>query len=304
MTYRWLLASTLLLTLGPASAQDALPPTKEPADSLAGPPVVSAKAWAIADGKTGAFLWGSHESDALTMASTTKIMTARIVLALAAKEPKVLDEVVVVSERAAKTGGSSAKIEAGDRIVAKDLVYGLLLPSGNDAAMALGEHFGKHFLDKDTPPSNDANLDAFVREMNRQAKALKMTETKYLDPHGMSKNQSSAKNLTVLAWDTLKDKLFREYVSTRKHIAEAMGADGDKRTLIWENTNRLLGIEGYDGVKTGTTTAAGACLVATGTHGTDRLIVVVLGCTSNDSRYVDSRNLFRWAWREREAKAP
>src|SRR3954466_16048609 len=89
-------------------------PAKTPADSPDGPPVVTAKAWAVADGKTGKLLWGSHESDPLTMASTTKIMTARLVLALAAKDPKALDEIVTVSERAAKTGGSSAKIKAGE----------------------------------------------------------------------------------------------------------------------------------------------------------------------------------------------
>jgi D-alanyl-D-alanine carboxypeptidase (penicillin-binding protein 5/6) len=266
------------------------------------PPVVSARAWAIADGKTGEFLWGSHESDPLTMASTTKIMTARIVLGLAAKEPAALDEIVTVSERATKIPGTSARIEEGDRIAAKDLVFGLMLPSGNDAGIALAEHFGKHFLAKDVKASAAANFDAFVGEMNRRAKELGMTETKYYDPHGNSRNQSSAKNLTVLAWHAMKDKLFREYVATRRHECEVLDANGKKRTMTWENTNRLLGIEGYDGVKTGTTTAAGACLVSTGTHGTDRLIVVVMGSTSSDGRYVDSRNLFRWAWGQREAK--
>ena len=73
----------------------------------------------------------------------------------------------------------------------------------------------------------------------------------------------------------------------------------DGATVTWTNTNRLLDIEGYDGIKTGTTTAAGACLVASGRRGSDHLFVVVLGATSNDGRYVDARNLFRWAWRER-----
>jgi D-alanyl-D-alanine carboxypeptidase (penicillin-binding protein 5/6) len=71
---------------------------------------------------------------------------------------------------------------------------------------------------------------------------------------------------------------------------------------VWESTNRLLEMEGYDGVKTGTTMAAGNCLVASGRHDGDHLLVVVLGCTSNDSRYLDARNLFRWAWRERGHK--
>jgi D-alanyl-D-alanine carboxypeptidase (penicillin-binding protein 5/6) len=68
---------------------------------------------------------------------------------------------------------------------------------------------------------------------------------------------------------------------------------------VWKNTNRLLPIEGYDGVKTGTTSSAGACLVSCGKRGDDALLVVVLGSTSPEGRYVDTRNLFRWAWRER-----
>lgn len=287
--------------LVPAAAQEPLPP-RAPADSLDGPPIVSAKAWAIHDGKTGAFLWGSRESEPLTMASTTKIMTARIVLGLAAANAKALDEIVVVSARAAKTGGSSAKIQEGDRYAAKDLLYGLMLPSGNDAAVALAEHFGKNFLDPHEKATDEERFAAFVKEMNRQAKELKMTKTQYVDPHGNSKNQSCARDLARLAFDTLKDDRFKAYVNTRKHECEVTGADGTKRPAVWENTNKLLTIEGFDGVKTGTTTAAGACLVSTGVRDGDRLIVVVLGSTSSDGRYVDSRNLYRWAWSQRLKK--
>jgi D-alanyl-D-alanine carboxypeptidase (penicillin-binding protein 5/6) len=91
-------------------------------------------------------------------------------------------------------------------------------------------------------------------------------------------------------------------VRTRRHNCEALDAKGARRKVEWNNTNRLLDIEGYDGIKTGTTTAAGSCLVASGRRGTDHLIVVVLGCTSNDSRYIDTRNLFRWGWQQRGHK--
>ena len=74
---------------------------------------------------------------------------------------------------------------------------------------------------------------------------------------------------------------------------------GRSRDVVWTNTNKLLETEGYDGVKTGTTTAAGACLVASGRLGDDHLIVVVLGAGSSEGRYADARNLFRWAWRQR-----
>lgn len=284
---------------GQAPAPKDLPP-KAPADRLDGPPHVSAKAWAVADGATGKLLWGSKESEPLPIASTTKIMTAFLVFKLAADDPKVLDEVITMSERAAKTTGTGARIRAGERTPVRDMLYGLLLPSGNDAAVALAEQFGKRFA---TGGKADADAhDLFVAEMNRRAAALKLAETKYLDPHGLGRNLSSARDLAVLAAAAMKDDRFRSYVGTRHYECEVVGPDGTKRTAVWDNTNRLLGIDGYDGIKTGTTTPAGSCLVARGKRGSDQFIVVVLGSTSNDGRYVDSRNLFRWAWSERERR--
>jgi D-alanyl-D-alanine carboxypeptidase (penicillin-binding protein 5/6) len=300
------LAAVLLATLAvvPGRGQPPAPkelPPKAPADRVGGPPVVSAKGWAVADGKTGKLLCGSKEAVPLPIASTTKIMTAHLVFRLAADDAKVLDEVMVVSDRAAKTTGSGARIQAGEKYPVREMLFGLLLPSGNDAAVALAEHFGPRFKG-DGKAKADA-VELFVAEMNRQAKALKMTETTYLDPHGLSKNLSSPRNLAVLASVALQDKRFREYVGTRRRQYEVVTATGEKRAVTWQSTNQLLGIEGYDGVKTGTTTAAGACLVASGHAGSDHLLVVVLGCTSSDGRYVDSRNLFRWAWGERGHKA-
>jgi D-alanyl-D-alanine carboxypeptidase (penicillin-binding protein 5/6) len=292
---RWILLTPLIASL---AADPALPqapkdlPTKAPADKPDGPPVVSAKGWVIADGATGRVLWGANETEPLVLASTTKIMTAYIVLRLAADEPKVLDEVVTVSEKAAKTTGTGAKLKAGEKLAVRDLLYGLLLPSGNDAAVVIAEHFGPRF-------KGDGEA-AFIAEMNRRAAALKMEQTKYFDPHGLGKNHASPRDLARLAAEAMKDPAFRTYVGTRRHEGTVTGPDGrEMRTAVWDNTNRLLGIEGYDGIKTGTTNAAGSCLVGSGRRGGDHLIVVVLGATSNDSRYVDTRNLFRWAWSQR-----
>jgi D-alanyl-D-alanine carboxypeptidase (penicillin-binding protein 5/6) len=285
----------LCLTAPTAGAQ----PARAPADKLDGPPVVTAKAWAVADGKTGKVLWSSQAATPLVIASTTKIMTAWIVLGLATDDAKVLDEVVTFSERADKTGGTTCGLKAGEKIAVRDLLYGLLLPSGNDAATALAEHFGGRC--KPEGKADDA-LARFVAEMNRTAQGLKMGETKYLDPHGLGKNVASARDLVALAFAALKDPVFAKYVQTRRHTCEVTDADGKTREVTWNNTNRLLDIEGYEGVKTGTTTAAGSCLVSAGRYESDRLIVVVLGCASNDSRYADTRNLYRWAWRERGHK--
>ncbi len=309
MARRVLLTALLLAWLAPLPARtqppggkgaDPLPP-KAPADRPDGPPVVTAKAWAVADGKTGKFLWGDHEAEPRPMASTTKIMTAWVVLRLAEDDPKVLDEEVVFSERAAGTPGSSSKLKAGERLPVRELLYGLLLPSGNDAAVALAEHFGPRF--KPDEKSDADPVRRFVAELNRRAKALGLKETSYSDPNGLSRdNRSSARDLASLAWHALQNERLRGYVGTRRHRYEVAGPGGAKREVVWTNTNKLLDIEGYDGVKTGTTTPAGSCLVATGHRGPDRLIVVVLGCTSDTGRYADARNLFRWAWRERDRK--
>ena len=93
--------------------------------------------------------------------------------------------------------------------------------------------------------------------MNRRAKVLKLTETSFLDPNGLARNQASAKDLAHLAWIAMQDKLFREYVALRRHSYKVSGKDGQTRKVDWANTNKLLGEDGYDGIKTGTTNAAG-----------------------------------------------
>jgi D-alanyl-D-alanine carboxypeptidase (penicillin-binding protein 5/6) len=301
MPYRALFGIALFVLLTPSLslAQQKLEPAPAPKakpDSLDGPPFVSAKAWAVADGKSGKVLWGFNEKEARPMASTSKIMTAHLVLRLAAEDPKVLDEVITFSERADNTPGSSARLNAGEKVPVRELLYGLMLPSGNDAATALAEHFGER-LGKSA--EGDA-VEKFVSAMNARARELGLKELSYRDPHGLSReNVSSARDLAALAFAAMKDERFRRYVSTRRHEYEVTTPDGGQRAVTWTNTNKLLDVEGYEGVKTGTTTPAGNCLVACGSRCDDRLIVVVLGATATDGRYVDARNLFRWAWLER-----
>jgi D-alanyl-D-alanine carboxypeptidase (penicillin-binding protein 5/6) len=270
---------------------------KEPAAQQSAPPNVSAKAWAIADGKTGKVLWGFKETEPRAIASTTKIMTAFLVVQLAEKDPQVLDEEIVFSERAAAVPGSSSHLRAGERLPVRELLYGMLLPSGNDAAVAFAEHFGPRFKSGNQKENDPVKL--FVAEMNRRAKELKLTQTSFLDPNGLARNQASARDLAALAWTVMQNKLFRQYVSTRRHSYKVATKDGQTREVAWANTNKLLGEEGFDGIKTGTTNAAGACLVASGTKGGDHLIVVVLGASPSDARYTDARALFQWAWDQR-----
>lgn len=272
----------------------------QPADPLNGPPIVTCAAWIVGDGKTGQRLWGAMDNVPRQMASTTKIMTAVLVLEEAEKDKDLLDETVTVSARADRTGGSTAGIQVGEQYLVRELLYGLLLPSGNDAAVALAEHVGNRFPlpegDADEPQPD--SLARFVAAMNAKAETLGMQATRYFDPHGNSANRSSASDLLRLAHHAIQLESLRQYVGTRQMSVSARGPNGAPRKVTWNNTNKLLGIEGFDGIKTGTTRQAGACLVSSGHRNGTHLIVVVLGSTSTDARYVDSRNLYRWAWQQ------
>ena len=298
--------------LGPLITEDALQVAPgvfnrevlatQPADPLDGPPHVTCKAWAIGDHQSGKLLWHHDANRRLDIASTTKMMTAYIVLTLAARDPDVLNDKVVFSPQADQTPGSSARIRTGEELSVGELLYGLLLPSGNDAAIALSEHFGSGFA---PPVGAEQPSDAttrFIAEMNRTAEALQMTATTFRNPHGLTAkgHHGTAHDLVKLAHVAMKLPEFRLRVSTRQHGVTVTGPGGYQRNVLWKNTNRLLPIDGYVGIKTGTTTAAGACLVSAGQRGKDGLFVVVLGSRSSSARYTDTRNLYRWAWQQRK----
>jgi len=179
-----------------------------------------------------------------------------------------------------------------------------LLPSGNDASVALAEHFGDRFDPPSGHPDEKDPLLRFVAEMNRTAASLGMKNTTYKNPHGLTAegHLSTPRDLLILAHTVLQSPRFRGYVRTRRHGCKLDSATGYTRNIVWKNTNHLLPIEGYNGVKTGTTPAAGACLVSSGQRNGVHLLVVVLGSVTGDARYVDARNLFRWSWRQRESR--
>ena len=134
--------------------------------------------------------------------------------------------------------------------------------------------------------------------MNLTARELGMKDTQFRNTHGLTEpgHHSTAADLLMLASEAWKNTHFRKYVGTLQRGCTVTGPGGYQRHVRWQNTNRLLKINGYGGVKTGTTSAAGACLVSQGTHNGDSLIVVVLGSASSDARYADTRNLFRWGF--------
>ncbi|CAN5674022.1 serine hydrolase [soil metagenome] len=290
----------MTLGLGPVQVSDS-----ELAGTIPDQPEVSARAWAIADGKTGELLWGHDEDVPAKAASTTKMMTAWLVLKLIEEDESVLDEVVTFSKLADDTSGSTADIREGESISVRECLYGLLLPSGNDAGNALAEHFNNRFA-----PPQDATIREgletrarFIAEMNREAKRLGMDRTTYRSTFGdggTSRDRTTTpRDLLTLAHNVMQNLRFREYVGTRRYATQVEKPDGTPHDVEWVNTNQLLGREGYNGIKTGTTSQAGACLVSSGRRGEDHLLVVVLGSASTPARYSDSKALFDWAWSRR-----
>jgi D-alanyl-D-alanine carboxypeptidase (penicillin-binding protein 5/6) len=279
---------------------------KQAPDSLDGLPFVTSRVWAVADGRTGSVLWGHREAEAVDIASTTKIMTALVVVRMMSRDPTVRSEFVTFSKRADRTEGSTSGVREGERLPVHELLYGMMLPSGNDAAVAFAEHFGGRLKPPADAPDQTDPLPRFIAEMNRVTAELGLHETHFANPNGLPApgHRSSARDLARLTSQALAQPAFAVIVSTRKHGCTLVDPNGQRRNVVWTNTNHLLETEGYDGVKTGTTRAAGACLVASGHRGKDHLIVVMLGGSSSpDSRYPDARNLFRWAWLMRGHRA-
>ena len=274
---------------------------QQPLDAPNGPPFVTCKHWVVGDAETGKVLWGEQADTPAKAASTTKIMCAYVVLQLAAKDPRIMDELVTFSELADKTDGSTADIRAGERIKVSDCLYALLLPSGNDAGVALAEHFNERLEPRDGEKVRSTQSN-FLAEMNRTAQRLELNSATYRSSFGDGGSADdrtiSAADLIRLARTAMQNETFRTVVGTPRYECTLVDGDGKKREVAWENTNRLLGIAGYDGVKTGTTNLAGCCLVSSARYDGRHLMAVVLGSTSTDARFVDTRNLIRWARQE------
>jgi serine-type D-Ala-D-Ala carboxypeptidase (penicillin-binding protein 5/6) len=244
------------------------------------PPLVNAAAALVVDLDSGQTLYSLRPEDRLPPASTVKIMTALVTL-----RRSNLDEEVQVSAHAAGMIGSRMGLVPGEKLTVRDLLYGLLLPSGNDAAVALAEHVA-------------GSEEAFVELMNSIAGDLGLVGTHFTSPHGMDSagETASAVDLVALTRAALAYPAFSEIVATQ--VATVAG-----RKLV--NTNQLLStFPGADGIKTGTTDAAGECLVASATRDGHRLIVVLLG---SQDRYGEASALLSWAnsgWQWRSVDLP
>lgn len=279
------------LSLAIADAPDALAKKIDPLD---GPPVVTCDAWIVVDAKSGKRLDGWKDTERLHPASVTKMMTALLVNDVLKQDPDAINETITFSENADKTVGSTSDVNAGEKVSVGDLLYGLLLPSGNDASVAFAEHFG----DRVGEESDAKGYDRFIEAMNQRAKSLGMDKTGYRNSHGLDHDEhlTTAADQAKLACEIMKSPILSKVVGTANYKTHVTKPDGSKREVEWDNTNRLLKYQNYLGIKTGTTSKAGACLASCCEREGDRRILIVLGSSGTDARYSDSRNLWRWTW--------
>lgn len=241
------------------------------------PSAINSRSCIIYDRNSHMVLYSKNENKTVKMASTTKIMTSLIII-----ENCDLSETVEVSKKSASTGGSRLGLKTGDKITIKDLLYGLMLCSGNDAAIALAEYAGE-------------DVTGFVTLMNDKANQLGLKDTHYESPHGLDSDNhyTTAYELAVLTDYALKNKTFLQIVGTKNYT---ITINGYSKNI--SNTNELLGnLTGVYGVKTGFTNGANRCLVTACKRNNMDIICVVLGADTKRFRTQDSIKLIEYAFK-------
>ncbi|WP_170291001.1 D-alanyl-D-alanine carboxypeptidase family protein [Neomoorella glycerini] len=239
--------SLLLLCTGalPALAADA-----------AGPPGLTAAAAVLMDTATGKVLFAKNPDERKAPASTTKILTAMIAL-----EKGHLDDVITVGPNPPRVDGTRIYLVEGEKVTLENLLYGMLLNSGNDAALAIAEHYG-------------GSMEGFARLMNEKAASLGALNSHFVTPNGLSdpNHYTTARDLAIIARAAMQDETFRRIVATRTRPWHGQEWE---TTLV--NQNRLLwNYEGADGVKNGYTSEARFTLVGSATREGQSFIAVVL----------------------------
>ncbi|GAA0599580.1 D-alanyl-D-alanine carboxypeptidase DacB [Virgibacillus siamensis] len=235
-------------------------------------PGVSANNAVLMEQSSGRVLFAKNAHQKQPIASITKIMTAIIAI-----ESGMMNETVTASKRAVYTEGSSIYLEQGEKMKLKDLVYGLMLRSGNDAAVAISEHVG-------------GSVEGFVHLMNKKARWIGMTNTSFANPHGLDSDNhySTAYDMALLMRYAMNNKQFRKITGTKTYKSE-------KRSYSWQNKNKLLTklYEYCTGGKTGYTQVAGRTLVSTAKKKDMNLIAVTL---NGPDDWQDHMSMFEWGF--------
>ena len=232
----------------------------------------SATSAILMDTDNNRILYSKNIHEVRSVASISKIMTA--VLAI---ESGKLDETVTINDSINKAYGSAIYIKVGEKLTLRDLVYGLMLRSGNDAALAIADYVGK---------------DSFIEMMNNKASEIGMKNTTFNNPHGLDEekgNYSTAYDMAILTSYAMKLDEYRKIVSTKKYTLKT-----NKNTYVWKNKNKLLSLYKYaTGGKTGFTKIAKRTLVTTASKDNINLVVVTLN-DGND--FKDHQDLFEYAF--------
>ena len=278
-----------LATAGLAFAQTPAPVAKPAAlsDNLPipdAPAPATSKAWLVMDYATGEVLAGENVDAPVDPASITKVMTSYVIAAeMAAGKVKPTDQ-VMMSENAWRSGGagtdgSYSGFEVNKTAPLVEMEKGMVVQSGNDAAIALAEHVA-------------GSEQAFAQLMNAYAKKIGMTKSNFVNPHGLTADGhvTTARDLAILGRALIRD--FPEAYSYNKIKELTVGpiTQPNRNLLLWRDPS-------VDGIKTGHTAAAGYCLMASAKRGDQRLITVVMGNSSENQRAVDSQALLNWGFR-------
>ncbi len=264
--------STLLAVLFSAPGWGAAKP-------IPNPPSLNATSFFLVDFDSGRVLAEKDPDKHIEPASITKLMTAYLVGKAIADGDIALDEMVTISEKAWRMGGSKMFVEVNKQVSVEDLLKGLIIQSGNDASVALAEHIA-------------GSESAFAGYMNHQAKLLGMSNTNFVNSTGWpdENHYSSARDIAILSAAVIREhpEIYRYYKEREFTFNEIR--QFNRNRLLWRD-------ETVDGVKTGHTEAAGYCLVASALRGDMRLISVVLGTESDKARMQSSQSLLNYGFR-------
>ena len=272
LTFSLSFALALLLLVVVAAARPS------PATAAPPPPDVAARTWAVVDARTGVLVGGEDADVSLPMASTTKIMTALVVL----REVRDLDTVMTVPSSVERVPFGVLDLVPGTRYTCGDLLWALLIESANDAAVTLAVNVG-------------GTQAKFVSMMNAEARRLGLEGTHFRNPHGIDQEDhfATARDLGELGRVAMADPRFARYVRHRTHPFTFAGS-GETVTLRSHNTF-LSEFAWADGVKTGETRQARFCLVASGMPDDVRIVAALLGENSEERRSEDAAALIEWA---------
>ncbi|MGY0017426.1 D-alanyl-D-alanine carboxypeptidase family protein [Streptomyces sp. cg35] len=283
-----------VLVAGTVLTSGALTTSAQAATAPAKPTIAAAGGYVMNNG-TGTSLFTKAADTRRSTGSTTKIMTAKVVLA---QSNLNLDSKVTIqkaySDYIVKNNASSARLIVGDKVTVRQLLYGLMLPSGCDAAYALADKFG-------SGSTRDARVKSFIGKMNKAATSLGLKNTHFdsFDGIGKGKNYSTPRDLTKIASSAMKNSTFRSVVKTKSTKQKVTTKSGGYRYMSWSNTNTLLGsYSGAIGVKTGSGPEAGYCLVFAATRSGKTVIGTVLKSTSVSARTSDAKKLMDYGFKK------